>query len=436
MTRFPKRPLLTHAGALVAGLLLASFAPGFIATLGLGNRNAAQATPDTVDRDSSLSSLDRAGKSRQPRPASASTSQAVRNREFLTAWNLLKRQPMPAEDRGVRYQELLKQWADADLAAAMKFAATEGQSLSAFATAFSQHPLEAWKILSSGSLGPYAARLNRQWLEVVVTHDPKLVMSVFGELPANLRLSAMSRVFHTGNNNSMRQTVLDGIRASGDSQQVATWLQSAYRMMDAPEDREVLRAQWGTLPPGSPERTAAMAGWATLLRGMDAAGISAQFASIPESERGEAAKMLLSETARDVPALLPALDQAMAAGEWDFIDQSTSGKVYNTGRPQELADWALNLPERPETENLFSSMVSPLATMQPDDARAMLDQLPEGDWRREQGLGELSVQKLYSTSDLDAFMASTAGLTNPGVVRRLERVRYDYMNQTGRRISH
>jgi hypothetical protein len=420
--------LLTHAAALGSGVLLAALAPGLVTTLGL--------TPAVAANSASPEPFSASSPQKTSREAAAAGMS--RSAEFRAAWNQLKRRPLERNARDASESKLLAQWVEIDPVAAMKTVTEErdGWTMSgAFRDYFAQHPLDAWKVFASGRIGPNISGLEQAWAKVAAKKDPKLVTSLLGEMPPGLQRSAMGDIFMAGDYDAMRQNILEAIHAVSDPVRSAALATAAYKMMDSTEPTEVLRSQWSALPAGSPDRTAAMAAWASTLRGKDAAGISSEFAILPESERAGAAKALLASIGQDVPALLPALNQVIASGQWDYLDQSALGKTSGTRRPQELAEWAMNLPDRPEALGLFQEMTGAYVRGDPDAARAMLEALPEGDWRRENGMAQIYGKDLWSDNNVDRFNARIATLTDPGAIRSAESARYRYEIAMGKKVT-
>lgn len=430
------RKATTRAAALAAGVLLAALAPGLMTSLGIA---PAPSRVAFADSDSAGSGEPAAMEKATTRAASFRAPAAPsRSEEFRAAWVLLMRQPMDRFNRLATQKKLLAQWAEVDLSSAMQAVCGDSnlrEMGEGFREAFTRRPMEAWKILISGHLGPNALSLQELWAQDNAKAEPQMVLSVLAEMTVSSRRRAISAVLEGGGNEDRRAMAVAAMRGLPDPVESAALQKLVYRFMDSPEDREVLRTQWSSLAAGSPERAWAMAAWASTLRGMDGAALSAQFAALPESDRAEAAKGLVSAITQDVPALLPALDQLIALGQWDFLDRSAAGKTQGSRRAGELAEWAMKLPDRPETRDLFYGMMATYLDQSPAAARAMLDALPEDDWRRQQAMVAADYSLLWRDRDLEAFNAKLATLTDPTAIRRAERLRYDYQLTFEKKIT-
>ena len=135
------------------------------------------------------------------------TAGATKAAVYSKAWDAIARRNLTPAERIELQKRLLEQWSMVDLEGAMEAAlenSWEGELdklLTAFGGAFTKNPIEAWRIIQSGNLGPGAAWFRWQWLDSVSKENPLLVLSYFHELPTGLQRTGLSQVMrkHPGN---------------------------------------------------------------------------------------------------------------------------------------------------------------------------------------------------------------------------------------------
>ncbi|MEK7951549.1 hypothetical protein [Luteolibacter soli] len=366
--------------------------------------------------------------------------------EFRRAWTALASRSMSNKQLIELQLALLEKWSEVDLQGALEAALAEPWDSEdelithsarhplgdAFAKAFAERPLEAWKILSSGKLGPGAQLLRRQWVTTVARKDSMLVASMLGELPPSLQEIAIFSAMTTANRATPaeREALLKKLASSGNPEQATRWLQMAYLVYSNQESSGVpsdLRSQWSSAPPGI-DRIQAMTAWSFSLRAMDRDQFAKEWAQVPESDRGEAAKSILSQMRADSPAFLDAIDHVIEAGEWNSLEKSLSENLGESAQqdPKAFAEWALTLPPRAETTDLYHHAVTSYLAEDPDAGREWLESLPAGDWHRERGFAELSQVYLQQHNDPEGSRRAIDSITDPLAKRNATTWLYDW----------
>ncbi|RYD67615.1 MAG: hypothetical protein EOP83_02480 [Verrucomicrobiaceae bacterium] len=445
MKTLPK--IFTHLAAAGVGMALAATAPGLFS-----HKDHAAST---ISATSSADTKDDAAAKRSGTMAPVGGRAA----EFRRAWAALGSQKLPVPKLRALQRKLLEEWAEVDLEGAMEAALGEGWDSwensygptygnrsghplnDAFAKAFADRPLEAWKILSSGKLGAGAQLLRRGWIYAVSQKDPSLAISMLSEMPASLRGLAITEALRQAPRDKPeeREALLKKIATSGKLEDATKWLQTAYYIFpEMKGDTTQLRESWSSAPDGS-NRALAMTGWASSLRKMNRDQFLTEWQNVPESARGEAAKSVLSQTAGNSPYLLDAIDHAIEAGEWAYLEKGVADKLHamEPGKtdPKQVADWALKLPPRAEATDLFHRAIGGYLVANPEEGRALLESLPEGAWHRERGFIELSQTYLWRRNDPEGSRRAIESITDPVARQIATTYIYDWELLTNRPIS-
>jgi hypothetical protein len=372
----PAARLLTHVGALLLGGVLTG---GGSAAWSYYQEHHSGDTEETADL-SSQEALEKAG----PRRTSQRGDQVQGGpgREFRMAWEELGRQHLSKKERLTTEMELLKKWSRVDLEGALQAALGEEWDdplfisaprqcplARAFNDAFRDQPQEAWRIFQSGHLGVGGRLFQEAMLTQVAQSNPKLTLSLLPEMSPEQRGRILAQTF--GNiKQEDRKTALETIVTSAASEEErGRLLAEVMRFSPPQEDTATLRTQWTTLPEG-PDRDAALAGWASKLQQVTPEAFADELAQIPEEQRAIAAKAALNGQSGggQPPSLLPALDELITAGDWDYLEKSGAEKFTSYPDPaqaRQWSDWALDLPARPELAEIYQKSVAGFAQQDP-----------------------------------------------------------------------
>ncbi|WP_367871774.1 hypothetical protein [Luteolibacter sp. Populi] len=414
--------IATHAGAVLLGIALATAVLPAVSSSNSDDdaaRAAARLAAEEAARNAKLSNS--SGKS-----SSGGTGES-RSAAFRAAWADLAKEPLNFKQRIAAQKRMLGEWALFDLDGALTAYLGEawderdpmynGQDPLgvAFYQAFTQHPLESWKTLSGPRMGMARQLLAHMWARSVGDRDREMIISVLGELPDEVRQNALAIMFLSGDVGAAekRPALLAKLTTTGTPQQQEQWLQEVYRAIPQTADPASLSAKWTGMP-ASGERTREMAAWASSQRRADPAALTAEWDKIPAADRGQAARMLLSQVDNESPALLDAIEKGIEAGEWSTLSQGVCDKLrgFETDR-QALAEWALTLPEREETRFIFNLAISEKLIADPAAGRAWLEALPVGSWHREHGFIELMLGSVWVNDDPAAAQRAIDSITDP-----------------------
>jgi len=432
-----KQRIATHAAALAVGIALA-------ATIA---RNPAD-SPSNSSSESVV--IGETKSSRTGRETSRIGS--LRSEDFRRAWGTLASKEHSLGDRRGLQLELLVRWAEVDLEGALQAAMAEAWDndynpgfsvlgtaghplIGAFAKAFAERPLDAWELINSGKFGVGAHILREQWVTRVAAKDGVLLISMLAEVPPSMREFAINRAMEEAKTRpEVLQAILAKLLALPPGAETDHWLKLAATNLPDGGDPVALREQWLNSQGGSPS-TLALMSWGASLRRADAATLLKEWENIPEARRGEAAKAMLSPMDYESKALTTAIDLAMQAGEWDFLAAKAPEQLRwhaTHTDPVKLAEWAMDLPERAETVELFHRSVDRYIGEDLPRAKGWLEEMEPGDWRRERGLAEYSQQALRRHQDPEASRWALDQITDPALKQAAEGWRRDWERETGK----
>lgn len=436
------------------GTCLLSAAAGICAAALLGGvagptvEDAAAAAPDGRRGESVEPGRERR-EGAAPRKAER-TAGALKSADYRKAWDAIARRNLTPRERAELQKRVLEHWSLVDLEGAMKAALESpwdggietsgvGYLVPAFSAAFMKNPIEAWRIIQSGNLGPGAATFRWQWLTDVSKEHPLLVVSYFNELAPPLMKSALNQVMkkHPGNTevSAAVRRMLEGLPADAVTKGLAADYFDLAPPMETPAE---LGARWAAAATER-EKLIALQALIGSLRKSDLATIRAEWEKLPPDARNDLTSTLLtSYNLNHPPTAL--LDLAMQNGNWElFKDPRISGvegalaKHARTAEPIALAEWGLKLPDRPETLDVFRRAVSGYIDKNYVDARDWILSIPEGDWRRERALAEYSQNALWAKKDPDGSQWAIDQIQDQKIKGTVINWRKEWTERTGRK---
>ncbi|WAC19130.1 hypothetical protein OVA24_18035 [Luteolibacter sp. SL250] len=369
---------------------------------------------------------------------------ATKAADYRKAWDAIAHRNLTPAERVELQKRLLEQWSLVDLEGAMEAAlenSWEGELdklLTAFGGAFTKNPIEAWRIIQSGTLGPGSAWFRWQWLDSVSKENPLLVLSYFHELPTGLRRTGLSQVMrkHPGNPEviSAARRMLEGMPADSVTKGLAA---DYFDLVPPTETPAELGARWAAATTER-EKLIALQALIGSLRKSDMATIRAEWMKLPPDARKDLTSTLLTS-----PTMLPPtdlLDLVIENGNWEmFKDPRISGmegalaKHARTAEPIALAEWGLRLPDRPETLDVFRRAVSGYIDKNYMEARDWIFSIPEGDWRRERALAEYSQNALWAKKDPEGSQWAIDRIKDPKIKGTVINWRKEWTERTGRK---
>jgi hypothetical protein len=364
-----------------------------------------------------------------------------RSAAYLAAWEALPKEPLDRKSRFAAQTKLLAEWANIDLVGALDAFLGEAWDFAgngfghnplekAFSASFMDQPLASWEALGRQPMAKYL--LGDEWVSSVFSKEPKLVISMLGELPPAAQAQAISILANnaaTPENEELVRT----LASSGNSGQLENWMSQLYRQLPLDGESSALLALWSKMPKGG-ERTRQMAAWARSVGSVDANQLASEWGKISDEDRGQAARMLLAQINSDSPALLEALNLVIGEEQWGPLAARVGEKLHGFSvDSDELAEWALTLPPREDVRGIFKNAIAQKLTKDPVGGRQWLEQLPPGDWHREYGFVQMTNDSLWSRRDPAAAQRAIDAITDTRARQVAVKALYDWHLLTDKR---
>jgi hypothetical protein len=229
--------------------------------------------------------------------------------------------------------------------------------------------------------------LRRVWMEAVGMSDPLLLANRVAELSWRDRPLAIE-ICHAAIQSGaggVTEAELFGIFAALPPDTVgAEQLMKFTSLPDGPLDLAAMKQE--TTLAGDDDRMlkvkAHLLGMA--LAGSPPAGIAEEIEDLPQPARAEAVWAAFQEA--DSPENVLGLADLLVDEEaWEKLEQPETvrqiQKTAHGGAAREVADWAMTLPVRKETTNLFHRAVEIFLAGNLEASGRWLDDLPAGVWR-------------------------------------------------------
>jgi hypothetical protein len=320
--------------------------------------------------------------------------------EYARAWKALRNGIYTTKERVQVQRDLLERWAEVDLAAAIEAALGEawdrdgssefdasGPLLDVFSEALAKNPQEGWDMIRGRQFGVGTGMLRRVWLETVGMSDPVFLANRIAELSWRDRPLAIE-ICHAAARagaGGVTEAELFGIFAALPPEMVgAEQLMKFATLPDGPVDLAAMKQE--TALSVDDDRMlkvkAHLLGMA--LAGSPPAEIAGEIEDLPQTARVEAvwAAFKEADTPEDVLGLA---DLLVDEGAWEKLEQpETVRQIQKTSRggaAREVADWAMTLPVRQETIDLFHRAVEIFLAGNLEASGRWLDELPDGVWR-------------------------------------------------------
>lgn len=416
-----------------------------IAAGGFSRHGSTAATP--LEKVSAISRAASEPGSSRPREGAKWT---LKKEDYQTAWNAVLTRKLARRDRMELQKRILAQWAEVDLKSALDAAIKEAWDggggniggtyyfptslLDAFSQVFSDRPLDAWELIQSGRYGMASELLRKQWVTSVSKSDGLLVASMLGSLSADLQKQAIAGIVQGVETSEEREAVVARIIGlAGEDHD--DWIRQAFNQLPGGGDPAELRKRWSSLPDGT-ARKVAMIEWGASLKKMKDESLSAELEQIPPDARGTASQVIMSQLESTNPGLLTMLDFAISAGQLEAVSKLSPSAIADFSerglvKSEKLAEWACNLPEGPDTVEMYYKAVGRYIRDDLPRAREWLEAMPEGSWQRENGLAEFSQQALWRKNDPAASQWALDAITDPAVKANAGKWRKDWETQKG-----
>jgi hypothetical protein len=172
--------------------------------------------------------------------------------------------------------------------------------------------------------------------------------------------------------------------------------------------------------------------YSDISRNAPAEAVVAEIASLPEDKRGGFAKALLSSHGGNPAILRTALDHLVDHEQWQLLDKQETSRAVQIMReksdPVEMAEWAVNLPPREETSEMFHRGVEPYIRKDPQEAWNWIQGMEAGYWR-DHALAEYSQINLHVFNDPEKSAAAIAQIRDPAFLETVKGWRASWEKQ-------
>lgn len=374
-----------------------------------------------------------------------------RGSEYARAWKALRNGKYTTKERIRLQRDLLGKWAEIDLAAAIEAALGEawdrdgssdfdpcGPLLDVFSEALANNPQDGWDMIRGRQFCVGTGMLRRVWMEAVGSRDPLFLAKRLGELSWRDRDQAVAICRTAIQNRS------DGVTAAELFKVFAgfpdEWVSAEQLMEFVPpldgsaEDAAELKQEISRLA----NEDSRLAKVKAMLLGKRLAGktpdeIADEAADLPEGVRAEVVWAAFKDN--DKPENTPGLvDLLIEENAWAKVEQRETvqqlQKLARNGGAAEVAEWAMTLPVRKETIELFHRSVEAHLAESLEHSRDWLAKIPPGVWR-DRAHAEYSQVALHVYNNSRASRWALAQIGDDNFKREAEGWRSQWEKRTG-----
>jgi hypothetical protein len=320
--------------------------------------------------------------------------------EYARAWKALRGGIYTTKERVRVQRDLLARWAEVDLAAAIEAALGEawdrdggseldpaGPLLDVFSHALAKNPEEGWDLIRGRQFGVGTGMLRRVWMEAVGRSDPLFLAERIADLSWRdqpLAVGLCQIAVQSGAGGVTPAKLFPILAALPPDRVSAEQLIGFTTLPDGPLDLDAMKQE--IVLQGEDDRMVKVKAHLLGLALADSppAEIAKEIDDLPPAARAEAVWAAFLEA--DTPyTRLDLVDLLVDEEAWEKLNQpETLRRIQEIGRSgsaRELADWAVTLPVRQETLELFQRSISAFLAENLEAAGRWLTELPDGVWR-------------------------------------------------------
>lgn len=345
-------------------------------------------------------------------------SKKWRGGEFARAWKAMPYAKLTTGERMEAQRELLMRWAEQDLTSAIAAALGEawdgddhdfggaGPLLFCFNAAFAKHPQESWDLIKSKRFGIATGMLRRVWIQSAGEKDPLFLASHIGELSWRDTQQALDacQVDVEGSGKSGTRDAVFKILARLPEDVVST--EQLLTFVTPPDgtvmDPAAMKEEILSLGSGDERLAKAKAMLLGLaISSKSSREIADEIQSMPKAI-GDEVLWAAFKGGNNRETTLGTMDLLIEDGAWSKVEQKDTVNqlqgIARNGGAEAVADWALTMPVRKETTELFHRSVEMYLRDNMDDARDWMTAIPPGVWR-DRAFAEYSQQALNAHKD-------------------------------------
>ncbi|YCM44921.1 hypothetical protein V2O64_02675 [Verrucomicrobiaceae bacterium 227] len=374
--------------------------------------------------------------------AKGSGFRGLSGEEYQTAWRSIPGKRLPRSERMKLQQEMLAAWAEVDFKAAAMAAlgeawddgpsgaGIEGLLSGAFGAVIRERPFEIWDLIEAKEFGLLESALVRStWVNALIGVDAEMILPYVGSLTSSDQRRVLQLVTHGCDNKADCLSLWSSIPAIENGNfDLGQFEERTAKLLSEDEILEVV-AKGGF----SGERAAValamkLAETPPTLERLELAQ------KLPEGARGEFAFEVLKQAGENNEVAKAALEQLLDAQEWQLAGTKDAAEVVrrlgSEMEPEELASWAVGLPEQTEIRNLFHRGVEPYIQKDREAAWEWIGEFQEGEWR-DRAYAEFSQQSLNHFNDPVKSEEALNKITNPAFQKEAWSWRRGWENRTG-----
>ena len=370
--------------------------------------------------------------------ARATAAQETRE-TFQKAWMRLMSRDMADEEKKEVGSLLLKKWAVLDPEGALAAALEADRNalpgklkdfLHALDDAIQENPELFFSLISSDSLGLDRALVRNVWIAATAKSCPDVLTAHLEDLPAKSRAQAVAMALETLGKDAdptRKDALLDSLAKLPDSSDNrAIWDKAGATLahMGAGELKDRILS---STTPG--EKAMAVKGFGMALTSTSRDEAKQTLGALPSSLQSEIVAKAIQYDGGNSGALMSTIDVLLASEQWPAASKRAVTRIHNLGLkaqdPIEMANWAMELPERADTEEIFQSALRGYFYRSPADAKEWIQSI-RSTWKRDNALMEYTRLRLVSGGDRDAAGWAISQIADPATRAAAAKVQADW----------
>jgi hypothetical protein len=371
-----------------------------------------------------------AEKSSTPARAKSAVA-AMTSADYRAAWDAVPNMGWDKEKRIAWQDRLLKEWAEVDLEGALAAAFAETRTRSgyrimgetfvfhrAFSDVFMDRSEDVMKLVQDRRLGILESSLLLEaWGTTLLARDKDLYLTYIRDLGDNDFIRALG-VAEGERDKVALSKLLEAVsvKASGGMSLdgVDRNLIGIAGVFSQDELLERLRSSTGAMTGLYTKLLAAnYAGTSITANGEE---VTARIGSLPEDQRGPFARALLTADTKNAELLQTALEHLMDHEQWQLLTPPETSQAMRNMRekadPVVLSEWAMSLPHRQETNEMFHRGVEPRIRKSPEEAWGWIQGMEDGYWK-DRALAEYSQINLHLFNDPEKSATALGQIQDP-----------------------
>lgn len=371
--------------------------------------------------------------------------------EYARAWKALPSAKLTTGERIKAQRDLLKRWAEVNLPAAIEAALGEawddddsndfgdtGPLVAVFSEAFAKNPQQAWDIIASKQFGVASGMLRNVWINAVGRKEPLFLAARIGDLSWRDRqnaLNACQMAVDSPGKAAVNETIFKILARLPDDVVTTEQLLSfasptdGTKMDPAAMKEEILRLGSGD------ERLAKVKAmlFGAALSSKSPREIASEIQAMPK-EIGQEVVWAAFQGQKTAVGVLGTMDLLIGQDAWAKVEQPETiyrlQTISRKGDAEAVADWAITMPVRKETTELFHRSVETYLRDNMDTARDWITAIPPGVWR-DRAFAEYSQQALNGHNDPAASRWALGQIGDPEFRKTATGWRSSWEKRTG-----